>query len=134
MFPGTLAGVQYLTAHVPAAVANAATAKVAALVAPFKCRIVSAEFVPLEDVTGADTDSRNLNLKLTDTDGTEIANLDFADGTDAAALAAKALTMKGTEAQQTLAAGEVIALESELVGTNGLALPAGVLRVGVTGR
>lgn len=134
MFPGTLAGVQYLTAYVPAVTAKAATAPVAAIVAPFKCRIVSVEFIPLADVTGADTNSRNLNLKLTDTDGTEIANLDFAAGTDAEALAAKAFTMKGTEAQQTLAAGDVIALESELVGTDGLALPAGVLRVGVTGR
>lgn len=124
-------GTQYANVHVPLANAADATALVAGWVAPFKCLITSLQFTASAAVTGANTNSRNLNVTLGD--ATEIANVDFAANSNAAKGTAKTIALTGTTAQKTLAAGAALFLESELVGAGGLALPMGVWRIGFRG-
>lgn len=108
---------------VPAQAADAATAYVAAFRAPYKCRVTALGYVPIAAVTGQDTESRNLNVDLAA--GTEVANLDLANGTNMAAKALTAIPITATGGYIDLEEGATLRLESELVGTTGLAVPLG---------
>lgn len=94
--------------------------------APFACLITGVSWIPDVAVTGADTNSRNLNINdegLAGIGDAEIANIDFASGQDAVALDELAVTM--SSANHALQDGDVLTAEWEKVGT-GLAAPAGM--------
>lgn len=123
-------GTHYAQVHLPVVATGDASAIIGTWVAPHKCKIVSIEHVPSAAITGVNTNTRHLNVQLAA--GTEIANLDYVDGEDGAAATPNALTLTGTAAQLTLAAGAGLLIQSEKVGT-GLALPIGQLRIGYQG-
>mgnify|MGYP001573818186 CR=1 FL=1 len=116
-------GTQYVTAYVPAQAAADVTAYVAAIHLPVRCTVVAAWHVCEEAVTGADTNSRNLNLDQAD--GTEKANVDYAAGENATAGVRNAMS---TITEFNEDEGDCLLLESEKVGT-GLAVGAGILIV-----
>lgn len=120
--------VQYI-AHIPAAAAADATADVAMIRLPYKCRVKKISYVALTTVTGADTNSRNINAKV---GATEIGNVDFTSGVNATAKTLKDLTLTATTANLDRAAGDIVAFESEKVGT-GLATTAGIVLVEIEG-
>ena len=109
---------------VPAQAADAATAYVAVWRAPYKCRVTGMGYVPIAAVTGADTESRNLNVDLGST-GAEVANIDLELGTDLTAKDDNALTITASGGYVDLEEGATLLLESELVGTTGLAVGLG---------
>lgn len=92
--------------------------------APFKAELVSVELIPDADITGADSNSSNVNLVNAGTDGagaTELANVDYASGTNATA--GDAIALYAPAAPLALAEGTILKLQLEKVGT-GLALPS----------
>lgn len=101
--------------------ATAATGAIGIFVAPFRCKVTRIAYAPVSKLTGANTNSMNLNVTLAD--GTEVANIDFAEGVDAE---------KGEETDITIAspitldAGETLLVVREKVGT-GLEMPLGVI-------
>ena len=91
--------------------------------APFRCRVQSVTIIPDADVTGANTNTRHLNIINKGSDGngtTEVANLDLvltvdldqADGT----------VIPLTAGEILLAEGDVLAVEFEEIGT-GIGVP-----------
>lgn len=121
-----LAGNHYQDRGIPAALAGDATAKVAVFNAPDKARVTAIHYVPVSAVTGANTNSRTLTVRKAD--GTVIGTIAFLSGTNAAALARTAFTLSATAADLLLNEGDVLYVESALVGT-GLALPISTIRV-----
>jgi len=118
------------------AVATATDADVAVFVAPFDCTVTAVTYVANALLTGANTNSRTLNLRNKGQDGsgsTVVASKAFVSGVNAAAFDETAITLSGTAANLDLAAGDVLALQSDSVGT-GLADPGGLLRVSVARR
>lgn len=124
-------GLHYLQVSIPAAAAADATAILAGVRMPFKCTVKTVHFIPAAAITGADTNSANYNVqKVVDTTATEIANKDFASGTNATALVETRIG--GAALDVSLAAGDRVVLQREKVGT-GLATPAGTLVVAIVG-
>jgi hypothetical protein len=122
-------------AVVPAA-ATAVDADTPVFVAPFDCTVTAVTYVASAAITGADTNSRTLNLRnkgLTGGGSTAVASKAFTSGVNAVAFDETSLTLSGTAANLDLAAGDVLALQSDSVGT-GLADPGGLLRVSVARR
>lgn len=120
-------GTHYGFMHVIDQAAGDATNYIASWVAPYKLKLTKVQFVPSDAVTGADTNTRHLNLDSgAGALGTEIANIDFVLNTNGTAGTASALTLTSTTANLTLTADTVLRLESEKIGT-GIALPVGVL-------
>lgn len=118
-----LAGTQIETGAIPAAAAGDATAEWVIFEAPFAVVIESVRIIPSAAITGADSNSANLNLINRGTAGagtTELANRDYASGTDEAKAVARALYAPADGL--SVAAGTVLVLQREKVG-NGLALP-----------
>lgn len=118
------------------AVATGTDADVAVFVAPFDCTVTAVTYVANATITGADTNSRTLNLRnkgLTGAGSTAVASKAFTSGVNATAFDETSLTLSGTAANLDLAAGDVLALQSDSVGT-GLADPGGLLRVSVARR
>lgn len=115
-------GTHYGYAHIPDQAAGDATNYLAAWVAPFACTITGIDYIPTDNIAGANTNTRHLNVD--NSAGTEIANKDFTSGNNGTGGAAVALTLTSTAADLNLAEGGTLRFESELVGT-GLALPAG---------
>jgi len=109
---------------VAAVTAATATGAVGIFVAPFRCRVTRIAYVPESKLTGADTNSMNLNVTLAD--GTEVAHIDFTDGVDAEKGEATDIPISGTADQMTLDAGETLLVVREKVG-NGLAMPLGAI-------
>jgi hypothetical protein len=124
-----IAGSVYLHFGLPAAQAADATADVAVCPLPFKCAILGIDYIPLTAVTGANTDTRTLNANV---GGTNVGSLAFASGSNATAKTATAFTLTGTTADLNRAEGDVLTLQSQKSG-NGLALPAGAIRVKIRG-
>lgn len=117
-------GAHRATAYLSAAAAGDATDEEVVFVAPFACKVRKVTVVPAAAVTGANTNSRNINLINRGTDGsgtTELANRDYLSGTNESKAVARDLYAPAT--YLALAAGVVLAVQSELVGT-GLALPS----------
>jgi len=122
-----LVDTQYGYAHFPQQTASDATNYWASWVAPFALTITGIDYVPSDAITGANTNTNHINVDALAA-GTEIANIDFVSGTDGAAGVASALTLTATTADLNLAAGAVVRVEVEEVGTGlGTALPAGVI-------
>ena len=92
--------------------------------APFACRIRSVQIFFGADVTGTATNYFNLNLINRGTDGagtTELANRDYASGTNDSAFVKRALYAPST--YLAVAVNTVLDLQRELVAA-GLAMPS----------
>ena len=95
--------------------------------APCIGKLMGIDWVPSAAVTGAATNYTNINLINRGTDGnstTEIANKDFASGTNAADFTAVAIYSPAAGSELALSEGQVISCTFEKVG-NGLDLPSG---------
>jgi hypothetical protein len=86
------------------------------------CRLVSVTYYPDAAITGADTDSTNLNTLV---NTTEKASVEFVNGTNAA-VTGKALYAPTTPL--ALAVGDRVRVQHEKVG-NGLLIPSGLFTV-----
>lgn len=109
---------------VAAVSATTATGAIGIFVAPFRCKVTRIAYAPVSKLTGADTDSMNLNVTLAD--DTEVANIDFAEGVNAEKGEETDIPISGTADQMTLDAGETLLVVREKVGT-GLAMPLGAI-------
>lgn len=93
-------------------------------------------YTPDASITGANTNTRQLRVVNRGQSGggtTLVASLQFDSGVNATAGDEKALTLSGTPANLSVSAGDVLALESNAVGT-GLADPGGLLQVDIDDR
>lgn len=125
-------GTHVLQVAVPPIAADAVTAYAAIVSMPFKARVQWAKFAPVSAVTGDATDSQNLNVKkVVSGSATEICHKDLGTGVDLTALTAALIGTDDT-LEVSLASGDLVVLERELVGA-GAALPAGVFLVGIEG-
>lgn len=125
----------YPAANLPA-VATATDADVAVFIAPFDCTVSAVTYTPNATITGADTNSRTLNLRNKGLSGigtTVVASRAFTSGVNATGYDETTITLSGTAANLDLVAGDVLALNSDSIGT-GLADPGGLLRVTVARR
>lgn len=116
--PGSHVATYQLRAHA------AATATEVACIfrAPFACKIVSVEIIPDAAATGNDTNRTNVNLLNGGTAGTgttELGNLDYATGTDAAVGVAQDVYRPATAL--AIASGVILKLQLEKV-SSGVAL------------
>lgn len=119
-------------AEVPAAAANASVS--AQIRAEYAGTVTGVTYTPNAAITGADTNSRSVNVVNHGQDGTgttEAASIDFVNGTNAAAFDETALTLSATAADLTVAAGDIIQVASVAVGT-GIADPGGVAYVTIS--
>lgn len=119
--------------HIAHAAATA-TEILCAYRSPCRAKLNSVKWVPFAAVTGANTDSTNINIINRGTDGTgttEIGNVDFAAGTNAAATTAKSIYAPAAGSELQMSEGSVVTATFEKVG-NGLALPAGTFVFNVT--
>lgn len=124
---------QYLAASVAAAAAGADASGL--LVAPFDCTVAAASFIPLTILTGANTDSRTIQVINRGQSGagtTVVASKAFVSGTNAPAEDETALTLSVTAADLVIAAGDVIEVKSLHVGGTGLAGPQGIVRLSLS--
>lgn len=132
LYPGTKrVKMKQAAAYIPAAAATDNTKAWPVFLVPptHAVRVTKVEVVPQAAITGASTNSANWNLINKGTDGlgtTELANKDFVTGVNAAAFDVLVLYTPTTPAK--LAAGTVLALQREKVGT-GLALPEALVVV-----
>lgn len=109
--------------------AATATEKAFVFRAPFDAKIVSVEIIWDAAITGADTNTTHVNLLNAGTDGTgttELGNIDYVSGTDAAAGAAADLYSPASPL--AVDEGTKLAVQFEKVG-NGLLLPTGMVIV-----
>lgn len=115
--------------HLPAAVANDATAITAVGKIPFRAQITRAFIIFRANVTGTDTDSRTINVK--DSAGNNLFTLAYTLTPPITAVAGVpvSLPLVGTAAQMLVNADAGLQVQSALVGTNGLALPIGQIIV-----
>lgn len=112
--------------HVAHAAATASE-HLCAFRSPCRALLKGVDWVPLGNVIGANTDSTNINVQNRGTDGdgtTEIANVDFVGGVNAADLTALAIYSPAAGSELQMSEGTVIGCLFEKVG-NGLALPGG---------
>jgi len=96
--------------------------------APFDCTVLGVGYVPVANITGANTDSRTINVINKGADGngtTEIASIDFTSGVNATDYNETALTLSPTPADLDVDEGDVIAWASLAPGT-GIADPGGL--------
>lgn len=118
-------------AYVPAVDAGDSTIVYPIFYAPFTCKVTKVILVPQGDVSGNDTNRKNLNILDSGADGdgtTEIGNLDLESGTNLAALDAKEIDVTDTQ----LTAGDVLSMQIELV-SGGVALPTQLVIVEYVG-
>lgn len=103
--------------------------------APFAATVTRVGYVPASTITGANTDSRTLQLFNRGQDGsgtTKIAELAMVSGVNAAADDEKAITVITAAAANAVAAGDVLEWKSLHVGSTGLADPGGLAIVELT--
>jgi len=123
-----------VTQTVDVEVAAAATAVEASGLekAPFAGTLASATVIPLTALTGADTNSRTIQVFNRGQDGsgtTLMASKAYTSGVNLAAEDEAALTLSATAANLVVADGDVIEVKSLHVGT-GLAGPQFVAKLG----
>ncbi len=112
------------TIAIPAQAAGDATAVIACWYAPFKCKVQSVKVVFGTAITGANTNSENINLL--DNDGsTVLGTVAFISGTNA--VVSTAISVYSTAKAMT--AGQSLYIQREKVGASGLALPVGLMIV-----
>lgn len=124
---------QYLSAPVAATAAGADASGL--LVAPFDCTLAAASLIPLTVLTGANTESRTLqvfNRGQAGSGTTLMASKAFVSGVNAPAEDETALTLSVTAADLVIAAGDVIEVKSLHVGATGLAGVQGIVRLSIS--
>jgi len=113
-------------AYLPAAGAADVTKSTPVFTAPDNCKVLQVQIVTQAAITGANTNSMNLNLINKGAAGigaTELGHIDFVSGTNSVAFDGKDLVADTAIASATeLTAGDVLAVEREKVGS-GLAMP-----------
>lgn len=110
-----------------AAAAAAADASGAYVKAPYAGTVSAASFIPATTLTGANTDSRTIQLFNRGQAGsgtTLVASKAFTSGVNAAADDETSLTLSATAADLVVAEGDVLEFVSLHVGGTGLAGPA----------
>lgn len=120
-----------LTATIDAAAANADSSG-AYITAPFAGTVTAAEIIAGAAITGADTESRTIQLHNRGQSGagtTLVASKAFVSGVNAAADDNTALTLSVVAGATTVAAGDILEFTSLHVGTTGLAGPKAEGRV-----
>jgi hypothetical protein len=113
----------------PAHAAATATEAIPVFVAPFACKVMNVTVTPAAAATGDNTNRTNINLLNGGTAGTgttELGNIDYATGTDAAVGVKQTLYDSATGT--SLAAGSVLKVQYEKVST-GLALGANLVTI-----
>ena len=101
-------------------------------IAPYPCKITGVTITADAAVTGDNTNAKNLNIFNTGSAGAgvvEIANLDLVTGVNLVARDEKTI---GSGMSTTLAAGDVLAVQVEQVGT-GVAIPRSTFKVAFQG-
>lgn len=114
---------EVLTGTIAAALAGAD--EFVDIVAPYAGTVTAAAFVPTTDITGADTNSRTVEVVNRGQAGsgtTQVALLALTAGVNAVATHEKALPLSSTPSDLVVAAGDVLRVTSLHVGT-GLAAP-----------
>lgn len=118
-------------AHVaPVAAASDFTSTVCE--APFDGKISSASYTPDAGVTGANTETRTIQIINKGQAGsgtTAVATLALTSGVNMTADDEKALTLSSTAADLVVAQGDIIAFKSTHSGSTGLADPGGLVQV-----
>lgn len=103
--------------------------------APFDGTVTSVSYVPSTVLTGANTDSRTINLVNKGQAGagtTVVASRAFVSGQNIAADDEGAITLSAVAGATTVAAGDVLVWQSNHVGATGLADPGGLARVAIS--
>jgi hypothetical protein len=103
--------------------------------APYAGTVSRVGYVPASTITGANTDSRTLQLFNRGQDGSgtvKVAELAMAAGVNAAADDEKAITVITAASANAVAAGDVLEWKSLHVGATGLADPGGLAIVEFT--
>ncbi len=114
-----------------AAVATGSTLSNPIARAPFAGTVSSVTFTPVAAITGANTNTRRVELINRGQAGagsTVIATLQFDSGVNGVAFDEKTITLSGTPANLAVAAGDVLEWKSTAVGT-GLADPGGAVDI-----
>lgn len=116
------------------AAAAAATADVETdlTIAATNSTVAKVTYVAATVLTGADTNSRTVNLVNKGQSGagsTVVATKAFTSGVNAAADDDTAITLSGTAANLAVTAGDVLVWQSTHVGSSGLADPGGLVHV-----
>lgn len=117
---------QTVTSGPVAAAAANADASGRYVEAPFDGTVTAASIITAAAITGANTDSRTVQLFNRGQSGsgtTLVASKAFVSGTNAAADDETALTLSGTAADLVVAAGDILEFVSLHVGSTGLAGP-----------
>jgi hypothetical protein len=110
------------------AVAQAVSADEPIVIAPYAGTVEGVTYTPTSAITGADTNTRQVQLL---NGATVVATLQFDSGIDGAANAEKAITLSGTAANLIVAAGDVLQWDSNAIGA-GLADPGGRVEVEIS--
>lgn len=121
---------QYIGVPVAAAAAGADASGLT--VAPFDGVIAGASFIPLTVLTGANTDSRTVQVFNRGQAGAgtvKPAEKAFTAGVNAPVEDETALTLSATASDLNVVAGDVIEVKSLHVGGTGLAGPQGIVRI-----
>lgn len=103
-------------------------------VAPWAATVTSVTFTPNATITGANTNTRAIRVRNKGAAGsgtTVVAELQFDSAVNATAFIEKTIPLSATAANLQLAAGDILEIFSDAVGT-GLADPGGILRVGLS--
>lgn len=127
MFHSDLQGVVTEQVTTIAHAAATATEYVGSWEAPKNIKLISVEWRPSAAITGADTNTTHLNLDDAGTGGagtTELGNIDYTDGVNAAAGEVESFYAPSSPAEYS--EGNLFKLQAEKVG-NGIAIPSGVL-------
>jgi hypothetical protein len=102
--------------------------------APFAGTVTSVTYMPTAALSGANTNSRTLNLYNRGQAGagtTVVATLALTSGVNLVDNDEKTITLSGTPANLVLVAGDVLEWESLAVGT-GIADPGGLVKVEIS--
>lgn len=99
--------------------------------APFDGVVTAGKFMPSGNITGNDTNRRDLDLvrwNAAGVGGNTVAKIDFISGVDAEAQSEIDFTLQGDIDNQTIAEGEYLHLVSDAV-ASGVADPGGLIVV-----
>jgi hypothetical protein len=117
---------QTLSAGTTPATAANADASGRYVTAPYAGRVAGARVITAANITGANTDSRSIQIFNRGTSGvgtTYVGGRAFTSGVNAVADDETALTLTATTADLVVAEGDVLEVVSQHVGTTGLAGP-----------
>ena len=107
------------------AVARGSSGDEPIVICPCAGRVTEVSFVARAAITGADTNTRQLQVL---NGATVVATKQFDSGVDAAANAETTITLSGTAANLIVAAGDILQWDSNAIGA-GLADPGGLVQV-----